>query len=221
MKTTDLRSDEKISIDFAKGSHSEAEFIEEIGFLGGTASKVGSIPYDHKPYPRTAFPRQTKKLTGETYVPKDTAPDVVFHFPKVPVISYAQVKAKKLYRENDGSLIFWLDEDQLFKMNRIAQTGAHVVFVVHCEELEDFPGLSPFSFVHVRDLQRDKAELHKVKMRMGYDGNQSLKPTFKLPLALFRPLSELEAAIYEHSIPFPNFDGRSGAQGSSVCSLAA
>ncbi|MBB3711574.1 hypothetical protein FHS00_001145 [Limimaricola variabilis] len=175
---TDSRTAEQFARDKAKGDEVELDFMHAVARLGGSALKIG-----HAPVVRHYQPRGTMLTPDGTDVAYYIAPDIAFTVPGQPTM-LAQVKAKKL----EGSLarndtFFYLDERQLHLLNRAAAFFPAVLLVVYCETLAHLPGYSPFSYVNAEDLREKRTELRKRKV--------SGKPTFLLPLELFRPIAHL------------------------------
>ena len=195
------RDEIKIREDKAKGDAAEADLGIALADLGASVSWTGKKPMDFMACARIQLPVKTDQ-DGDEYYRYAIAPDLSFWWRDWAAVSFAQVKVKKLNKNHfSKEPFFYLDEEQLFKMNHVAQTGAKVFFVVCCDELGD----DKFVFVDIRDLQRDRIELRKVKV---WD-----KPTFKIPLSVFRPINEIKGAVTDERIPLPESlgEGRGGA----------
>ena len=165
----------------AKGQIAEKEFMELIALMGGTASSLGTVPTLSDPTPRFSRPHATNE-NGYCY---SVSPDILFTLPNWErgFASLAQVKIKKLQREPSKQWLFvFLDEKELHRMNVAAQFYG-VFFVIHVPELEDTEGFSSWMWLNTNDLRKDTTTLIK---RTVWD-----KPTFLLPLNLFKPLSEI------------------------------
>jgi hypothetical protein len=165
----------------AKGQIAEKEFMELIALMGGTASSLGTVPTLSDPTPRFSRPHTTNE-NGYCY---SVSPDILFTLPNWErgFASLAQVKIKKLQREPSKQWLFvFLDEKELHRMNVAAQFY-DVFFVIHVPELEDTEGFSSWMWLNTNDLRKDTTTLIK---RTVWD-----KPTFLLPLNLFKPLSEI------------------------------
>lgn len=188
------RTEEQKVANKTKGDHAELEFICQIGRLGGYAVPTGRIPFDRQSCPRIQMPAKYSQSEQDHIYPRRVAPDVNFWWWDWPVVSMAQVKAKDLFgKVKDGSAFFWLDEEQLFKMNEAATTGGNVYFVVFCPELDAIPGLSVLSFVNVNDLHERKIRLFKT-VSFG-------KPAFHIPLNVFKPISKIKDHIRDETFP--------------------
>jgi|TARA_R110002072_G_scaffold243963_1_gene403332 hypothetical protein len=165
----------------AKGQKAEKEFMERIALMGGTASSLGTVPTLSDPTPRFSRPHPTNE-NGYCF---SVSPDILFTLPKQPrgFASLAQVKVKKLQKDpSKGWLFVFLDEKELHRMN-VALQFYDVFFVIHVPELEDLEGFSSWMWLNTNDLRKDTTTLIK---RTVWD-----KPTFLLPLNLFKPLSEI------------------------------
>ena len=165
----------------AKGQIAEKEFMELIALMGGTASSLGTVPTLSDPTPRFSRPHTTNE-NGYCY---SVSPDILFTLPNWErgFASLAQVKIKKLQREPSKQWLFvFLDEKELHRMNVAAQFY-DVFFVIHVPELEGIDGFSSWMWLNTNDLRKDTTTLIK---RTVWD-----KPTFLLPLNLFKPLSEI------------------------------
>ena len=165
----------------AKGQKAEKEFMELIALMGGTASSLGTVPTSSDPTPRFSRPHATNE-NGYCF---SVSPDIAFTLPNQPrgFVSLAQVKLKKLQREPSKEWLFvYLDEKELHRMNLAAQFY-DVFFVIHVPELEGIDGFSSWMWLNTNDLRKDTTTLIK---RTVWD-----KPTFLLPLNLFKPLSEI------------------------------
>jgi len=165
----------------AKGQQAEKEFMELIALMGGTASSLGTVPTLSDPTPRFSRPHATNE-NGYCY---SVSPDIVFTLPdwKRGFAPLAQVKVKKIQREPSKQWLFvYLDEKELHRMNVAAQFY-EVFFIIHSPELEGIEGFSSWMWLNVDDLRKDTTTLIK---RTVWE-----KPTFLLPLDLFRPLSEI------------------------------
>jgi hypothetical protein len=182
------RHPEEYARDFAKGHQSEQNFIDLIGLMGGSAMKIGHLPNRSFPQPRMSMPSPDGE--GATFL---IAPDVVLSFPcQTPIL--AQVKSKKLEgKVSEGSAFFYLDERELYLMQQASQFYQHVVLVVECSTLDRF------IWLHVADL--DPANIDLIKRQV------CGKPTFLLPLHLFKPISEIKE--FPNVYPLPREDRRS------------
>lgn len=208
------RTEERKASDKTKGDNAELEFIHQMSFLGAFAQTSGRIPFDRKSCPRIQFPAKYSVTEQEVIYPRQVAPDVVFWWPEWPLVSMAQIKAKEIGGSvRDGSAFFWLDEEQLFKMNEVARSGANVIFVVYCTDLDAIPGLSALSFVNIRDLSEDKISLLKVR--------SAGKPTFQIPISVFNPISALKDHIRNETFPFARTADGGGSEDHPRYALAA
>ncbi|MDE4142123.1 MULTISPECIES: hypothetical protein [Rhodobacterales] len=177
-----LKSKERFSDRKEKGDKTEKAFMDLIALMGGTAQAIGKVPTMGDPTPRFCRP-SAQSEDGFRY---SVSPDIVFTLPDQPrgMASLAQVKLKKLQRDpSKGRLLIYLDEQELHRMNEAAMFY-DVFFVIHVPELAATEGFSEWMWVNVDDLQEDRISLIKRRIQN--------KPTFLLPLDLFRPLSELK-----------------------------
>ena len=165
----------------AKGQKAEKEFMERIALMGGTASSLGTVPTMADNTPRFSRPHSTNE-NGYCF---SVSPDSLFTLPNWErgFASLAQIKLKKLQRDPSKEWLFvFLDEKELHRMNVAAQFY-DVFFVIHIPELEDIEGFSSWMWLNTDDLRKETTTLIK---RTVWE-----KPTFLLPLNLFRPLSEI------------------------------
>ena len=165
----------------AKGQKAEKDFIDIIAVMGGTASSLGTIPAHGDQTPRFSRPH----LTNEKGFCYSVSPDILFTVPNLPkgFASLAQVKVKKILQEpSKGWLYVYLDEAELHRMNVAAQFY-EVFFVINIPELEGIKDFSDWMWLNVDDLQESLTALIKRQV--------CGKPTFLLPLNLFKPLSEI------------------------------
>jgi hypothetical protein len=177
-----LKSKERFADRKEKGDKTEKAFMDLIALMGGTAMSIGTVPTLGDKTPRFCHPSE-KSEDGFRH---SVSPDIVFTLPEHPrgMASLAQVKLKKLQRHpSKGRLLIYLDEQELHRMNEAARFY-DVFFVIHVPELEGIDGLSEWMWLNVDDLREDRTSLIKRRIQN--------KPTFLLPLDLFRPLSELK-----------------------------
>ena len=165
----------------AKGQKAEKDFIDIIAVMGGTASSLGTIPAHGDQTPRFSRPH----LTNEKGFCYSVSPDILFTLPNLPkgFASLAQVKIKKILQEPSKRWLYvYLDEAELHRMNVAAQFY-EVFFVINIPELEGIKDFSDWMWLNVDDLQESRTTLIKRQV--------CGKPTFLLPLNLFKPLSEI------------------------------
>ena len=165
----------------AKGQKAEKTFMEMIALLGGTASSLGTVPTEADPTPRFTRPHNCNE-NGFCY---SVSPDILFTLPDQPrgFASLAQVKVKKLMREPSKEWLFvYLDEKELHRMNVAAQFY-DVFFIINLPELENVNGFHSWMWLNTLDLKKSTTTLFK--------RNVWEKPTFLIPLNLFRPLPEI------------------------------
>ena len=175
------RTSEQFLAAKAKGQKAEKAFIDLIAVMGGTASSLGTIPAHGDQTPRFSHPHATNEK-GYWY---SVSPDILFTLPNQPkgFASLAQIKIKKLQSDpSKGWLFIYLDEAELHRMNVAAQFY-DVFFVINISELENMEGFNDWMWLNVDDLHESSATLIKRQV--------SNKPTFLLPLNLFKPLSEI------------------------------
>ena len=165
-----------------KGNAAEQMFIDIIALMGGSAFPLGTLPGHNDKTPRFSRPHPTNE-NGFTY---SVSPDVLFTLPNQPKgsASLAQIKVKKLYSETNKYIYVNLDEKELHRMNEAA-AFYNVIFAINIPELEGYSeqGFHEWMWVNVDDLNEDKTPLIK-RILVG-------KKTFRLPLNLFKPLTEL------------------------------
>ena len=180
-----IRSTKQFLSDKAKGQKAEKEFIDRIALLGGSACSIGSIPNRGDPTPRFSQPDANTE-NGFSYF---VSPDIVFWLPNQPkgFASLAQIKVKKVQH---GTPKNWpyilLDEKELHRMN-VARKFYDVILVINLPELANT--FHEWMFIDIDDLKEEKTTLIK---RQILD-----KPTFLLPLSLFKPLYQLRKKTYE------------------------
>lgn len=165
----------------AKGQKAEKTFMEMIALMGGTASSLGTVPTEADPTPRFTRPHKYNE-NGFCY---SVSPDILFTLPNQPrgFASLAQVKVKKLMREPSKEWLFvYLDEKELHRMNVAAQFY-DVFFIINLPELENVNGFHNWMWLNTLDLKKSTTKLFK--------RNVWEKPTFLIPLNLFRPLPEI------------------------------
>lgn len=165
----------------AKGQKAEKTFMEMIALMGGTASSLGTVPTEADPTPRFTRPHKYNE-NGFCY---SVSPDILFTLPNQPrgFASLAQVKVKKLMREPSKEWLFvYLDEKELHRMNVAAQFY-DVFFIINLPELENVNGFHNWMWLNTLDLKKSTTTLFK--------RNVWEKPTFLIPLNLFRPLPEI------------------------------
>ena len=175
------RTSEQFLAAKAKGQKAEKAFIDLIAVMGGAASALGTIPAHGDQTPRFSHPHATNEK-GYWY---SVSPDIVFTLPNQPkgFASLAQIKIKKLQSDpSKGWFYVYLDEAELHRMKFAAQFY-DVFFIINIPELDGIKGFSEWMWVNVEDLQKDQTTLIR---RTICD-----KPTFLLPLNLFKPLSEI------------------------------
>ena len=175
------RTSEQFLAAKAKGQKAEKAFIDLLAAMGGTASSLGTIPAHGDQTPRFSRPHPTNEQ-GFCY---SVSPDILFTLPNQPkgFASLAQIKIKKLQSDpSKGWFYVYLDEAELHRMNVAAQFY-DVFFVINISELENMEGFSDWMWLNVDDLHESSATLIKRQV--------SNKPTFLLPLNLFKPLSEI------------------------------
>jgi len=175
------RTSAEFHSDKAKGEASERLFIDLIGVMGGAAAATGTIPGLIGQTPKFCRPQPAAE-EGFSYT---VSPDIFFTLPNMPrgFASFAQVKLKKLQKvPSKGELFVWLDEKELNRMN-VASKWFDVFFVIHVPELAAVEGFTEWLWVNVDDLKETHTTLIKRTV--------CEKPTFKLPLSLFQPLSEI------------------------------
>lgn len=167
--------------DKTKGQRSEKTFIDLIAAMGGTAQSIGRIPGISDQTPRFSRPKADSE-NGYCYA---VSPDILFTLPGWPkgAAALAQVKVRKLYREpSKGWIYVYLDEQELHRMN-VANQFYDVFFVIHVSGLEGLADYSDWMWVKVDNLKEPVRPLIKREV--------CEKPTFLIPLNLFRPLSQL------------------------------
>lgn len=165
----------------AKGQKAEKTFMEMIALMGGSASSLGTVPTEADPTPRFTRPHKYNE-NGFCY---SVSPDILFTLPNQPrgFASLAQVKVKKLMREPSKEWLFvYLDEKELHRMNVAAQFY-DVFFIINLPELENVNGFHGWMWLNTEDLKKGTTTLLK--------RNVWEKPTFLIPLNLFRPLPEI------------------------------
>ena len=165
----------------AKGDDAERIFMEKVALLGGTAHVMGCVPGDPNSAPRYCHPDQQDE-DGFYY---SVSPDIAFDLPNMEgdKIAVAQVKVKALQtRPHREEAFVYLDVQEHARMRK-AHRHYDVHFVIYLPELEGQPELSPWQWVNFRDLTEDRVNLLKRTV--------CEKPTYLLPLHLFRPLADL------------------------------
>jgi len=176
-----IRTNQQFLAAKAKGEKAEKAFVDLMAAMGGTASSLGTIPSHSDPTPRFSRPHSTNE-NGFCY---SVSPDILFTLPNQSkgFASLAQVKVKKLQQEPSKQWLYvYLDEKELHRMNVAAQFY-DVYFIINIPELQGVDGFSDWMWLNVDDLQKDRTTLIK--------RNIWEKPTFLLPLNLFKPLSEI------------------------------
>lgn len=180
-----VRSTNQFLSDKSKGQKAEKEFMERIALMGGSACSIGSIPNMGDPTPRFSQPDANTE-NGFSYF---VSPDIVFWLPNQPkgFASLAQIKIKKVHR---GTPKNWpyilLDEKELHRLNT-ARKFYDVILVINLPELADT--FNEWMFINIDDLKEEKTTLIKRRILD--------KPTFLLPLSLFKPLYQLRKKIHE------------------------
>ena len=164
-----------------KGQLAEKEFMELIALMGGTASSLGKVPAHTDQTPRFSRPHEAHE-DGFCY---SVSPDILFTLPDRPrgFACLAQIKVKKLQTEAAKQWLYiFLDEKELHRMS-LASNYYHVFFVVNIPELENISGFSDWMWVNIDELKLSNKTLLKRKV--------CNKPTFLIPLNIFKPLSEI------------------------------
>ena len=155
--------------------------MELIALMGGTASSLGTVPTDTDPTPCFTKPH-TSNENGFCY---SVSPDILFTLPDQPMgfASLAQVKIKKVQRELSKEWLYvYQDEKEFHRMN-VASQFYEVFFIINLTGLDGLDGFHDWMWLNIDQLKPEWATL--IKRRV------CDKPTFLLPLNLFRPLSKI------------------------------
>lgn len=166
------------------GQAAEREFMDIIALMGGTASALGTVPTMGDQTPRFSRPHPNVE-DGFCY---SVSPDILFTLPNEQrgQANLAQVKVKKLQSEaNKGFLFVYLDESELHRMN-IAAKFYNVYFVINVPNLENVENYDSWLWLNIDEIHESKIKLLKRRI--------SQKPTFLIPLKLFKPISNLASA---------------------------
>ncbi len=169
----------------AIGKHFENELAEIFALWGGSAMFVVAAP-GMGDTPRFTGPHPTHEGGSADYV----APDLLFTLPNQSrAACLAQVKRKTPQIDpKKGEISFLLDEKELYRM-QLAALFHKVFFVIHSPELEHLEGYGSWIYVDVDDLREERnCLIRKIILA---------KPTFILPLPLFKPLIELRKVPIE------------------------
>jgi hypothetical protein len=169
----------------AIGQHFENELAEIFAVWGGSAMFVVAAP-GMGDTPRFTAPHPTHEGGTGAYV----APDLLFTLPHQPRAAFlAQLKKKKPQIDpGKGEISFLLDEKELHRMNT-ASVYHKVFFVIYSPEMANVGGYGPWIYVDVDDLREERNPLIKRTILQ--------KPTFILPLTLFKSIHELRNTAIE------------------------
>jgi len=183
-----FRTESQFTAALHRGLQIEEDFAAFIAKMGGHATAFGPPPI------RKLETGDERPLTCHLGAKGDTAffpsPDLLIEFPFVS--AKVQIKGKRIQEEGKSDAHFILDAVEKERMETANAVGVPTLFVVYCPSLCFHPGLTPYSFIDVADLV---PEITKLRLR-----RIKGKPTFVLPVTLFRPfdLANLKALEKTH-----------------------
>lgn len=207
------RSDSKRIRDKKLGDEAELMFMNELSNMGAYSHTTGMIPFDYRLCPRIQKPAVYND-DGDQDIPRFVAPDISFWWDEYPVVSFAQVKIKKInYASGRKEPFFYLDEDQLYKMRKAERSGINTFLVIQCGNLNELDVSPQLIYVDINDLREDRTYLEKTRI---FD-----KPVYKIPLSAFKPIIELKDQIINGNQPLQNDIGGYRTQSYSRDSVPA